>query len=163
MDNDIHDPGDDAISRIPIPHLQEDLSNYDAWQHALYFHLRYHGLFYFLLGHEQSRWELRMNDDDNAAPTNHDRVNYRRRSMHAYSILFSRIGNIVPRLFAAGWDGERDSFAFRTDLLWIKIQELRRDIRHDVHMEQDHLEVPEPPHLRNQRHRSRAIDLTDAE
>ena len=48
-----------------------------------------------------------------------------RRSMHAYSILLSKIGAVVPRLVEAGWDGDHDSVAFRDDVLWSKIQALR--------------------------------------
>lgn len=166
MDLDLHDPDNDALSRFPIPQLAQDLSNYYAWQHALYFHLRYHGVFYFITGHEQSRWDLRWqacggDDDDDGnpnPPTKHDRKNYQRRNMHAYAILFSKIGSIVPALLAAGWDGDKDSFGFRTDLLWNRVQELR-------HREQQDRDRDRAASRLGTNHSmsSRAISLTDDE
>lgn len=134
---DLYDASSDALTRLPIPCLLPDLSNYYSWQHALYFHLRYNGLFYFLTGQEQSRWELRWHEagmpgNEEDRPTYFDRRNYMRRNMHAYSILFSKIGHVVPRLLEMGWDGDRDSFGFRTDLLWGRIQELRERQRPGV-------------------------------
>ena len=130
----LHDPPNDALRLLPIPPLASNLSNYFPWQHALWFHLRYHGLFYFLTGHEQSRWELRWHEsaesglhEQGARPTYWDRRNYMRRNMHAYAILFSSIQDVIPRLLEAGWDGDRDSFGYRTDLLWNRIQEMRAD------------------------------------
>ncbi|EAA29220.1 hypothetical protein GE21DRAFT_8415 [Neurospora crassa] len=173
MDLDLHDPDNDALSRFPIPHLAQDLSNYYAWQHALYFHLRYHGVFYFITGHEQSRWDLRWqacgvddNDDDgnpnpnpNPPPTKHDRKNYQRRNMHAYAILFSKIESIVPALLAAGWDGDKDSFGFRTDLLWNRVQELRHVQREQREQERVASRLGTTNHSMS----SRAISLTDDE
>ncbi|KAK3953739.1 hypothetical protein QBC32DRAFT_209340 [Pseudoneurospora amorphoporcata] len=173
---DLHDPSNDALTRLPIPPLLADLSNYYAWQHALYFHLRYHGIFYFLTGHEQSRWDLRWHEaegNEASRPTYFDRRNYMRRNMHAYSILFSKIGSVVPRLLEAGWDGDHDSFGFRTDLLWNRIQALRqrrpgvpaqqpgREQHQDNVQAQGRMVNGVNGHMVNGIHPSQAIDLED--
>ncbi|KAK3352043.1 hypothetical protein B0H65DRAFT_569676 [Neurospora tetraspora] len=84
-----HDPEDKALTLIPIPHLTRDLSNYNQWLHALWFHIVYHRLVGFILPRNEGPVRYRE------CPEAEDQHNWDRRHLHTYAIVFSSIGREV--------------------------------------------------------------------
>ncbi|KAK3500331.1 uncharacterized protein B0T23DRAFT_331352 [Neurospora hispaniola] len=103
-----HDPEDKALALIPIPPLNRDLSNYQQWEHALWFHIVYHRLVGFLL---PTRYPHRE------CPEAEDKDNWTRKVLHTYAIVFASVGREVLEDMAMDGDlrfevfGDRDYWA----------------------------------------------------
>ncbi|KAK1778972.1 hypothetical protein QBC45DRAFT_392948 [Copromyces sp. CBS 386.78] len=77
------------LNLITIPELNADLSNFTQWSHAVGFHLRYHKLMDYV------RDDMH---DEMIEPTTEEaeRENQEMRSLHAYSLIASKIWNVAP-------------------------------------------------------------------
>ena len=101
----LHDPNDKALAFLPLVILTRDLSNYNKWLHALWFHVVYHRLVPFVM--PQRKGPLRYSKE---CPEGGDEDNWTRRMLHAYVLVFYSVGNNVLEDMAADKELEFNPF-----------------------------------------------------
>ncbi|KAK3953733.1 hypothetical protein QBC32DRAFT_386855 [Pseudoneurospora amorphoporcata] len=84
----------EVLKLVPIPQLLEDFSNYDEWEHALFFHLSYYNLADFVADHITPPREI--NEANHSVQRGPEYVSLRRH--HAYAIIFNSVRDLMPKL-----------------------------------------------------------------
>ena len=99
-----HNPiGMRALKSVPIPALSKNLRNYNQWDHAVGFHLEYHGLKELVEGLKVRYVNGPQREDFSTVEQWH---RWQRHCLHAYSIIYSRATKVVEEagLMHRGWN-----------------------------------------------------------
>ncbi|KAK3953734.1 hypothetical protein QBC32DRAFT_233844, partial [Pseudoneurospora amorphoporcata] len=100
----LYDSDDKALALLPIQILSRDLSNYNKWLHALWFHIVYHRLVPFIMPQQEGPAQYRE------CPEAEDQDNWTRRQLHSYALVFYSIGRDVLEDMARDQDLGFDPF-----------------------------------------------------
>ncbi|KAK3352041.1 hypothetical protein B0H65DRAFT_411406, partial [Neurospora tetraspora] len=106
-----------------LPYLW-GLENVDEWKYDMRLYLNHHGLLEFIDGtHENGQANIDVETPDS----------WRRRRAHAYTIIRSRIDDVLPMLLTAGLKAFEDDYTFDPQQLWNYItQYIRMPKREDT-------------------------------
>lgn len=86
----------EILKLVPIPQLLVDFTNYDEWEHALFFHLAYHNLANLVAEHITPARENKNGEEYKQGGGGDEGLWLRR--YHAYAIIFSSVRDLMPKL-----------------------------------------------------------------